>query len=243
VKGRSIRRKLATRLVLAAAFAALAAAAAPSALACGAGTYTYAGMAAVDPAFGVSGVLTPLGSLISAGHVAGWVGLGGPGEGPNGTNEWIQVGLSSFPLLGANDIYYEVARPGREPSYHTVRQNVQDGAPVHVAVLEMHAHHGWWRVWVNGRPVSRAIRLPGSHDRWAPIATAESWDGGSPTCNGFLYRFDGVHLAQAPGGGWAPASHLRPIHSANTEVTAVAPASFFAAGGRDGLRLLASARR
>ena len=72
-----------------------------------------------------------------------------------------------------------------------------------VTVLEMHDRPNWWRVWVNHKPVSPPIHLPESHDRWSPIATAESWDGGTGgTCNTFLYRFRHVSIAHAPGGGW-----------------------------------------
>ena len=45
----------------------------------------------------------------SSSHVAGWVGVGGPGLGPHGEDEWLQVGLATFgdsndgpPLLRAD---------------------------------------------------------------------------------------------------------------------------------------------
>lgn len=232
------RNRLALSLIV-----ALAAAFAPAASACGAGSYTYAGMSTFDPTYGVGALVTPVGSLIPSGHVAGWVGLGGPGEGPAGTDEWIQVGVSSFPLLGAYDVYYEIERPGSEPVYRQVRANVPGGAPLRVAVLEMHARPSWWRVWLNGRPMSTAIHLPDSHHRWRAVATAESWDGGAPTCNDFLFRFRNVHVADAPGGNWQPAPRLFPIRSSNSEVISTARGSFLAAGGEGGARLLASTRR
>ena len=77
------------------------------------------------------------------------------------------------------------------------------GKAVKVTVLEMRNRPNYWRVWLNHRAVSRAIYLPQSHDRWTPIATAESWDGGTGgTCNTFLYRFRHVAVAQSMGGGW-----------------------------------------
>jgi hypothetical protein len=231
-------------LALLAVFAALAGALSPPAFACGAGTYTYAGVGGQSTAYGVGALVTPAatGSFIAVGHIAGWVGLGGPGEGPNGSNEWIQVGLSSFPLLTGNDVYYEVARPGTAPSYHQVIANVPSGTGLRVAVLEMYARPGWWRVWVDGNPVSPALFLTGSHGRWNPIATAESWDGGTSACNDFMYRFSHIHVARGPGGDWAPLRHVQQIHNTNTRVVFRAPDDFLAAGGTAGLRTLAAAR-
>ena len=48
----------------------------------------------------------------------------------------------------------------------------------------------------DGQPVTDPIVLPGSHKRWQPIATAESWNGGVATCNGFRFRFERVGVAQ-----------------------------------------------
>src|SRR5688500_5391288 len=33
---------------------------------------------------------------VESGHVAAWVGVGGPGEGPGGADEWLQVGMAGF---------------------------------------------------------------------------------------------------------------------------------------------------
>jgi hypothetical protein len=85
--------------------------------------------------------------------------------------------------------------------------------------------------------------MPGSHDRWAPIATAESWDGGtSAQCNGFLYRFDTVSIAHTPGGGWQPlGTSASAISSVSTRVRRSGiKGSFLAAEGDDALRMLAS---
>ena len=55
--------------------------------ACGSSGYAYAGLGASRPAYGIGTwlqtVTTP---EVLNGHVAGWVGVGGPGAGPNGTN-------------------------------------------------------------------------------------------------------------------------------------------------------------
>jgi hypothetical protein len=237
------RLLLAPRLPIAAAVAAAALFGAHSALGCGTGGYSYAGMSAQAPAFGIGAVVTPLdGFDVLAGHVAGWVGVGGPGEGPGGTSEWLQVGFSGFPSLAGHDLYYELMLPSGQPTYHQLASGLPSGQPVRLAVLEMHARPGWWRVWVNGSAASQPIFMPGSHDRWRPIATAESWDGGSAgACNGFLYRFQRVSIAHAPGGGWERLAGGYPIGGATTRLERGAgSASFLAAEGDEAFRSLAS---
>src|SRR5262249_21578333 len=148
---------------------------------------------------------------------------------------------SAFPWSDGSNLYYEVTRAGGQPTYNQIDSNLPVGQKARIAVLEMHARPNWWRVWLNGSPASAPIYLAGSHGRWAPIATAESWDGGSGgACNGFLYRFDRVSVAQAPGGGWHPLGGAEQISSTVTRVRRGAPASFLAAEGDDAFRLLAS---
>ena len=197
------------RLLLATAFAAALPllSAAPSVSgtrACGASDYSYAGFQHAGRAHGVGSAITVLNApSVREGHVAAWVGLGGAGLGPGGTNEWIQVGLSAFSGSGESSLYYEVTRPGAAPRYVEVEAAVAPGERRRVAVLEMANRRDWWRVWVDGRPVSAPIHLPGSHGAWRPIATAESWNGGSRACNRFRYDFDHVSVARGPGGAWS----------------------------------------
>jgi hypothetical protein len=230
------RRSLAVIVV------ALALVGASDALACGTQGYSYAGVAAPRHAFGIGATVTPLTTFsISTGHVAGWVGVGGPHQGPGGSDEWLQVGFNAIGGLGGPNLYYEVVRAGGGPTYHQVAANVPAGKAARVAVLEMHARPNWWRVWVNGSPASQPIRLAASHGRWAPIATAESWDGGSGTCNPFLYRFHGVSIARAPGGGWTPLVSAMSISSGSTLLhRSRTSSSFLAAQGAAAVRTLAS---
>jgi len=229
-------------LLLTAAVATVALGGAARAIACGnSGGYSYAGIGAPTHAYGVSALISPLDAFdVLNGHVAGWVGVGGPGEGPNGSNEWIQVGYAGFPSITGSDIYYEVAQPGRYPTYHQVSDGLQIGTLTKVTVLEIHGRANWWRVWVNHKPVSPAIHLPGSHGAWSPIATAESWDGGTGgTCNTFLYRFRHVSVAHAPGGGWHQLTGGYPIQSATTRIQRSRGSSgFLAAEGRPAFQLL-----
>ena len=232
------------RLLLATgAVAAAASGGAARASACGSNGYSYAGLAAPQHAFGISAMVSSVADFdLPYGHVAGWVGVGGPGEGPRGTNEWLEIGLSRFPGVVGSEVYYEVAQPGRYPVYHEVASGLPAGKTVEVSVLEMHDRPDWWRVSLNGRLVSRPIRLPASHDRWTPIATAESWAGGrGRACNTFLYHFRRLRLAHAAGGGWHRFSGGSRIESSMTRVRRSRRGdAFLAAEGRAAFQLLPS---
>ena len=232
-------------LIATAAVAAAALSSAVGALACGnANGYSYAGLGAPGHAYGISAIITPLDAFdILNGHVAGWVGVGGPGQGPNGSNEWLQVGYAGFPSITGSDIYYEVAQPNRPyPTYHQVSAGLDFGSATKMTVLEMHNRPDWWRVWVNHKPVSPPIRLPESHGRFSPIATAESWDGGTGgTCNTFLYQFRHVSIAHASGGGWHQLTGGFPIVLGATRVQRhPGSAGFFAAEGGSAFRFLSA---
>jgi len=234
------------RRLVVAAVSTCALAAAPGAFACGTGGYSYAGLSAPARAFGISAVITPLtGFDVRSGHVAGWVGVGGPGLGPGGKDEWLQVGFSGFPGMTGSSLYYELALPNRRPVYREVATGLPAGRPARVAVLEISGRRDWWRVWVGGAPASQPIHLPGSHGRFSPIATAESWDGGTGGgCNGFLYRFHDVAVARAPGGSWQALVGGYPIRSSSTRIARTnAKGSFLAAEGDAALRTLASFSR
>jgi hypothetical protein len=205
-----------------------------AALACGTGGYRYAGIASSERAYGVAAVVTPVvgGFDLIAGHVAGWVGVGGPGLGPGGSDEWLQAGVSRIHGVRGNHVYYELTLPYQPPAYHRLAVRAPKGLPVRVAVLELHGRPGWWRVWVNRRPVTAPIYLPDSHGRWAPQVSAESWDGGMPeVCNSFLFSFRRLSIAGAPGGDWRPFASGRSITSGTTRVvrTARSRDSFLAA--------------
>lgn len=209
-------------------------AAVPQARACASGGYTYAGLASVARSHGVGARVTAIGAPVvrGDGHVAGWVGVGGPRQGPHGADEWIQVGFSAFPGSYLSSLYYEVMRPGSGARYVEVERGLAPGASRRLAVLEMAGRQNWWRVWVDDRPVSRPILLPGSHGAWRAIATAESWAAGSSACNGFGYRFDRIVVAQQAGGGWRPLGGSLPIRSGGYRVLRPAAASLVAISGK-----------
>jgi hypothetical protein len=201
-----------------------------TASACGQDGYSYAGVGAPTYGAGITATVTPLAQFsIPNGHVAGWLGVGGPGEGPNGTDEWLQIGFSGFPGL-ESDVYYEVTLPGRDPVYHQVVADPPAGQPVRFSVLESSPNH--WRAWMNGQPVSPSYYLPGSYNNFMPIATAESWDGGTGgASNNFDYSFQHVKLAAKPAGRYHSLVGGYKIASAKASVRR-AGSSFIATEGK-----------
>jgi hypothetical protein len=100
-----------------------------------------------------------------------------------------------------------------------------------VAVEESPTRANWWSVWIDGKQRTADFFLPGSHDAWKPIATSESWDGGSPACNAFLFRFSDVLSRTAASATWSPmASEV--IDAPGYHVEARTLAGFTAVGGK-----------
>lgn len=186
------------------AAALLAAAPGRAADTCGSSAYAYAGLVDATPRYGVGATISVLRRpALLAGHIAAWVGVGGVGLGPNGTDEWLQAGVSVERTNGLA-IYYELALPGTAPQYVHLPGRVSPGTRLRIAVVESAARRDVWRVYVNGRARSAAIVLPGSHGAWRPVATTESWNGGVGACNGFAFGFSGLTVAARPGGSWTP---------------------------------------
>ena len=175
--------------------------------ACGIQAYSYAGLQASRTAHGVAATLVSTAApLVSDGHVGGWIGVGGTSAGPGGAAEWLQTGLAAF--AGSQmEMYYEVTVPGARPRYVELRSAVAAGAANHFAIVEMAHRKSWWRVWVDGHPVSPPIHLPDSDGTWYPQAVAENWNGGAgcvqrlrlPVHERQPGRVRGRRLAAAPG--------------------------------------------
>jgi hypothetical protein len=171
---------------------------APAASACD-GPYAYAGIAGWQPAQGIAATLSVAAApRLVAGHVAAWVGVGGRGLGPNGSDAWIQAGLNAYPD-GENRLYVEFTLPGREPTYRELARGVPAGREHRVAVVTRGRDR--WVVVLDGRRVAGPVRLPGSTG-WRPVATAESWNGRRPICNRLRYRFRNVSALVGP--RWRP---------------------------------------
>ena len=86
---------LVTGALLVTALVGASATATASRTTCGAdvagnGGYTYAGHQATYRGHGVRATISAIRAPnVVAGHVAGWVGVGGPGKGPNGEDSWL----------------------------------------------------------------------------------------------------------------------------------------------------------
>ncbi len=215
VPGLERARRRATILAAAATLGVLAAPAADGALSrtavpgprsCATRAYSYAGVQASSTAHGVAATLVATSApRVDGGHVGGWIGVGGTDAGPGGAAEWLQTGLAAFPGNRTLELYYEVTLPGSQPRYVELEPAVAAGERHRFAVIEMGHRPSWWRVWLDGAPVSPPIHLPRSDGTWYPQAVSENWNGGEGACNGYSYLFSDLRLALGIGGaGWTP---------------------------------------
>jgi len=183
---------------LASAAGVPAGSAAPAA-SCTSAAYAYAGLFSDGAGTGIEAAVTMLAPpVVTLGHVAGWIGVGGLNAGPAGKTEWLQAGAATT-AGGKSEIYAESVQVGGTPTYQALVADVVPGRPYHLSVRTMPNHPEAWQVFLNGRPVTAAVTLPGSK-QFEPMVMTESWDGGSPpSCNGFFYRFAQLKIASSDG--------------------------------------------
>ena len=200
---------------------------ASSALACSGG-YTYAGLYTDRPVAGVAASMSMLSAPTvnggSGSHVAAWVGVGGPGMGPGGTNEWLQVGLASFDRPDGR-LYFELALPHKAPKFTELASGIQPGDSLRVAVMELPFDANHWIV-ITPKGIEGPFYLPGSHGKWSPVATGESWAKGGSLCNTYAYRFDGVELASKR--GWRRLHDGLKLQDRGSRVHRISPDTFSA---------------
>jgi hypothetical protein len=174
-----------------------------------------------------SGIRVSLANMVTPdvgeGHVAGWVGVGGPGLGPNGTDEWVQVGYAGFPG-GNTQLYYEVAQPNIAPKYHLVLPSVAPNAKNLMSVTEVKSDA--WQVSVNDKAVSPVIALPASSGKFPPQAIGETWNSGTTLCNVYSYGFGEVQVAAKPGGSWGAGKTGYRWHNKQQELVTISANSF-----------------
>jgi hypothetical protein len=144
-------------------------------------------------------------SVVSAGDTAAWIGVGGAGLGPHGSDEWIQAGFA-HDAGGADVLYYEFKRPGDAQATYTTLGPVAGGSTHMVAVSESRTTRNAWRVRIDGVDRGAPVVLPGSHGAFAPVATAENWDGGVGACNSYAYSFANLAVRTSYAGVWQPFS-------------------------------------
>lgn len=187
--------------------------------------FRYVSWESVKPWHGIAATITELEQPeIASGHLAAWVTVGGEGEESDGTGSWVQIGVWNRGGVAAmwairkadgyqtdttgnvsggvgDDIYVETI----SRDHYSLRRigAVQVGQPIRVAVLEMASRPGWWRAWLNGRPVSSPIYLTLTFTSPQPMdAAAEDYnDVPGHGCNHFAYRFSGIAVASRRGGG------------------------------------------
>jgi hypothetical protein len=170
---------------------------------CGHSGYSYAGYQSAVRARGIAATLSAASvPLVESGHAAAWVGVSLSHAG-QARPTWLQVGLVGFGVDGIR-LYVEVALPTTGPRYSEIVADVPPGRKHRVAVVELVRRPNWWHALVDGHVVSKPVLLPGSSGRLHPIATAEAWDGGTPTCNRFEYRFEHVSAIRNDSRAWRP---------------------------------------
>ena len=157
-------------------------------------------------------------------HVAAWVGVGGPGLGPGGTDEWLQVGLASFDGP-AGRLYYELALPGKQPKFTELASGIKPGQAVRVAVMELPKNPNKWIV-ITPSGIEGPFDLPNSHGKWAPTMTGESWAHGGSFCNRYTYRFDGVQTADSR--GWRNLKRSSTLQDRGWKVRRISSSAFTA---------------
>lgn len=167
--------------------------------------YSYNGVQSPTRAYGISASLTLSSrSIVQVGHVAAWVGVGGAGMGPGGTDEWLQAGIA-HDAGGQDVLYYEYKRPGDARATYTPLQVVNPGDSHSFVVYERAAQRDSWNVIVDGVKISPPVSLPGSHGLFQPVATAENWDGGvAGTCNQYGFAFSSLAVRSDYKGAWQP---------------------------------------
>jgi hypothetical protein len=190
--------------------------------------YSYDGVQSPTRAYGVGATITlQRPSQVTDGHVAAWIGVGGAGMGPGGSDEWIQAGIA-HEADGTDALYYEYKRPGDAQATLVQLQDAYPGVPYSLFVYERAAQRDAWRVMLNGVKVSDPIVLPGSHGAFQPVATAENWDGGvTGACNGYAFDFSSLAIRTDWGGAWQPFDTSRALHDPAYEL-ALRPSGFTA---------------
>lgn len=187
--------------------------------------YRYAGIQTQQSVSGIEATLVALKNpTVTDGHVAAWVGVGGPDEGARGQDAWIQVGINKV-ASGGNHLYAEAWIPGYGQAYKDLGP-VRVGQKVRVAVREVPGQPGVWRAWVDGKPVSKPVFLPGSHGRWNADAVSENWSPAG-ACNHYAYGFQNVRYARQ-GGSWAPVRDRATLEDPGTHLTRPRGNSFVA---------------
>jgi Polysaccharide lyase len=152
---------------------------------CGNPGYSYAGVVTAKRTAGVRAMIkAPVAPQVDSGDVSGWIGVGRVGV----SGKWgvLRVGLLAQ-ADSTMQLYYEVRRNGAWVRH--LGPQAQAGERHFVKVARSWRNPTRWRVLIDGKMVGHSMRL-GNGWKWLrAAATAESWDGGTATCNQFRYAF------------------------------------------------------
>jgi hypothetical protein len=133
---------------------------------------------------GVSAVIkAPVAPVVESGDVSGWIGVGRVGV--TGKRGLARVGLLAEPD-GTIRLYYETG------SVRRLGPEVQPGERHFVKIARILRTHKRWEIRIDGNRIGHSFKLGQGWTKLRAVATAESWDGGTPTCNHFLYAFGKV---------------------------------------------------
>src|SRR5947209_14855433 len=98
--------------------------------------YAYVGAESPTEGYGVSATLETLArAVVASGHIAAWLGVGGPGLGPGGTDSWLQAGIAQD-AGGAAVVYYEFKRPGDTAATYVPLEHAGQGEKHTLVVYE-----------------------------------------------------------------------------------------------------------
>jgi hypothetical protein len=157
---------------------------------CGNPGYSYAGMVTPKRMEGVrASIKAPVAPKVESGDVSGWIGVGRVSVA--GKRGLLRVGL----LAQADNtirLYYEVRRNGGW--VRRLGPEVSPGERHFVKVVRSRNNPKRWRVLIDGSAVGHALRLGRGRQWLRAVATAESWDGGAPACNHFVYAFGSMRV-------------------------------------------------
>lgn len=162
---------------------------------CGKPGYSYAGVMTARQTGGVRAVISArVSPQVESGDVSGWIGVGRVSV--DGKRGLVRVGLLAEPD-GTIRLYYETRKS--DGWVRRLGPEVQPGERHRVKVSRVRHTHKQWHVVIDGQQVGSAFRIGDGWRRLRAVATAESWDGGTPTCNHFLYSFGQVQTRDRDG--------------------------------------------
>jgi hypothetical protein len=179
------------------------------------------------PVHGIRAWLSaPLDPQVQSGDVSGSIGIGRANA--VGKRGVLRVGLLAS-VGGSSQLYFDRRLRGGEWR-RFLGPTVAAGERHKVSILEMAHRPTFWRVWIDGRAVTKPIHLTLASRGKEAFATGESWDGGTPVCNRLDYLFRPVTVR---GAYWHRLRSRRVFQDPGYAVVRRAPGTFSATNAPD----------